>query len=214
MDARKKLQEIAARDLGGNPDDYELGGERVFRRGNPGRGLTYAQAATRALALGGRYDGHELPDDIHPTTKAAATALAGLGLMGVAKDVYKHDGTTFSFVAGFAEVEVDLETGKPTLIDYFGMADIGTVINPRSMAAQVSGGPRSTPSGTGLIGETVSLNSSSVGSLGSVPRTRLCVTSVASGAYVATASVFALLTVAAPATGAYTAATAHVAITP
>jgi CO/xanthine dehydrogenase Mo-binding subunit len=140
MDARKKLQEIAARDLGGNPDDYELGGERVFRRGNPGRGLTYAQAATRALALGGRYDGHELPDDIHPTTKAAATALAGLGLMGVAKDGYKHDGTTFSFVAGFAEVEVDLETGKPTLIDYFGMADIGTVINPRSMAAQVSGG--------------------------------------------------------------------------
>jgi len=140
MDARKKLQEIAARDLGGNPDDYELGGERVFRRGNPGRGLTYAQAATRALALGGRYDGHELPDDIHPTTKAAATALAGLGLMGVAKDVYKHDGTTFSFVAGFSKEEVDLETGKPTLIDYFGMADIGTVINPRSMAAQVSGG--------------------------------------------------------------------------
>jgi CO/xanthine dehydrogenase Mo-binding subunit len=54
--------------------------------------------------------------------------------------VYPHDGTTYSFVAGFAEVEVDLETGKPTLIDYLGMADIGTVINPRSMAAQVCGG--------------------------------------------------------------------------
>ena len=140
MDARRKLQEIAARDLGGNPDDYDLGGERVFRRGSPSRGLTYAQAATRAIALGGRYDGHELPQEIHPTTKAAATGLAGLGLMGVAKDVYPHDGTTFSFVAGFAEVEVDLETGKPTLIDYLGMADIGTVINPRSMAAQVKGG--------------------------------------------------------------------------
>jgi CO/xanthine dehydrogenase Mo-binding subunit len=140
MDARRKLQEIAARDLGGSPDDYELGGERVFRRGNPGRGLTYAQAATRAIALGGRYDGHEVPEDIHPTTKAAAAALAGLGLMGVAKDAYRHDGTTYSFVAGFAEVEVDLETGKPTLIDYFGMADIGTVINPRSMVAQVGGG--------------------------------------------------------------------------
>jgi xanthine dehydrogenase molybdenum-binding subunit len=140
MDARRKLQEIAARDLGGSPDDYELGGERVFRRGSPGRGLTYAQAATRAIALGGRYDGHELPEDIHPTTKAAAAALAGLGLMGVAKDTYRRDGTTYSFVAGFAEVEVDLETGKPTLIDYFGMADIGTVINPRSMVAQVGGG--------------------------------------------------------------------------
>ena len=140
MDARRKLQEIAARDLGGSPDDYELGGQRVFRRGNPGRGLTYAQVATRAIALAGRYDGHELPGDIHATTKGAATALAGLGLMGVAKDTYKHDGTTFSFVAGFAEVEVDLETGKTTLVDYLGMGDIGTVINPRSMTAQILGG--------------------------------------------------------------------------
>lgn len=140
MDARRKLQEVAAHDLGGRPEDYDIGGERVFRRGNPGRGLTYAQAAARALALGGRYDGHELPEDIHATTKAAAAALAGLGLMGVAKDSYPRDGTTYSFVAGFAEVEVDLETGKPTLIDYLGMADIGTVINPRSMAAQVDGG--------------------------------------------------------------------------
>jgi CO/xanthine dehydrogenase Mo-binding subunit len=140
MDARRKLQEIAARDLGGSPDAYDLGGGRVFRRGDPGRGLTYGQAATRAIALGGRFDGHELPEDIHATTKAAAAALAGLGLMGVAKDAYPRDGTTYSFVAGFAEVEVDLETGKPTLIEYVGMADIGTVINPRSMVAQVDGG--------------------------------------------------------------------------
>ncbi|MFN8063167.1 MAG: xanthine dehydrogenase family protein molybdopterin-binding subunit [Vicinamibacterales bacterium] len=140
MDARRKLQEIAARTLGGNPEDYELGGERVFRRGSPTRGLSYAEAATRAIALGGPFDGHALPEDIHPTTRAAATALAGLGLMGVAKDTYPHDGTTYSFVVGFAEVEVDLETGKPTLVDYLGMADIGTVINPRSMVAQVCGG--------------------------------------------------------------------------
>jgi xanthine dehydrogenase molybdenum-binding subunit len=140
MDARRKLQEIAARDLGGTPEDYDLGGARVFRRGNPGRGMTYGQAATRAIELGGRYDGHELPENIHPDTKAAAAALAGLGLMGVAKDTYPRDGTTYSFVAGFAEVEVDLETGKPTLIDYLGMADIGTVINPRSMAGQIGGG--------------------------------------------------------------------------
>ncbi|MFN7915539.1 MAG: xanthine dehydrogenase family protein molybdopterin-binding subunit [Vicinamibacterales bacterium] len=140
MDARRKLQEIAAHDLGGKPEDYELGGERVFRRGNPGVGLTYAKAAERAIALGGRYDGHDLPEDIHATTRLAAASLAGLGLMGVAKDTYPRDGTTYSFVAGFAEVEVDLETGKPTLIEYVGMGDIGTVINPRSMAAQVNGG--------------------------------------------------------------------------
>ena len=31
MDAKRKLQEIAAKDLGGSPDDYELGNERVYR---------------------------------------------------------------------------------------------------------------------------------------------------------------------------------------
>ena len=69
VDARLKLQEIAAKDLGGAPQDYVLGNERVYRRDNPSRGLTYAQAAQRAIELGGKFDGHELPADIHPMTK-------------------------------------------------------------------------------------------------------------------------------------------------
>src|SRR6478672_2793241 len=140
VDARLKLQEIAARDLGGAPADYALGGERVYRRGSPSRGLTYAQAAERAIALGGKYDGHELPDDIHAMTKKSAVALAGLGLMGVAKDTYPRDGDTYSFVAGFAEVEVDLETGSTRLVDYLAVADVGTAVNPRSLHGQILGG--------------------------------------------------------------------------
>jgi CO/xanthine dehydrogenase Mo-binding subunit len=140
MDARRKMQEIAGRDLGGTPDDYELGNERVFRKGAPARGLSYAEVATRAIALGGRYDGHELPADIHAVTKAAAARLTGLGLMGVAKDVYPRDGDTYSFVAGFAEVEVDVETGHVTLVDFLGVGDVGTVVNPRSLVAQIRGG--------------------------------------------------------------------------
>jgi xanthine dehydrogenase molybdenum-binding subunit len=140
MDAKRKLQEIAAKDLGGSPDDYELSGERVFRKGSPGRGLTYAQAATRAIELGGRFDGHELPQDIHAVTKAAAALNLGVGLMGVAKDNYPRDGDTYSFVAGFAEVEVDVETGVVTLVDWLGVADVGTIVNPRSLAGQINGG--------------------------------------------------------------------------
>ena len=139
-DAKRKLQAIAARDLGGAPDDYELGNERVYRRGNPGRGLSYAQAARRAIELGGEFDGHELPEDVHAVTRAAAAGLVGLGLMGVAKDSYPRDGDTYSFVIGFAEVEVDVETGQVTLVDYLGVGDVGTVINPRSLLAQISGG--------------------------------------------------------------------------
>ena len=140
MDAKRKLQEIAAKDLGGSPDEYRLGGERVFRMGNPSRGLTYSQAATRAIALGGRYDGHEVPADVHAVTRAAAAINAGLGLMGVAKDTYPRDGDTYSFVAGFAEVEVDVETGVVTLVDFLSVGDVGTVVNPRSLIAQLNGG--------------------------------------------------------------------------
>src|SRR3989442_1361627 len=139
-DARLKLQEIAAKDFGRSSFQETLGNERVYRRGNPSRGLSYAQAAARAIELGGKYDGHELPDDIHPFTTASAKALAGLGLMGVAKDNYPRDGDTYSFVVGFAEVEVDVETGVVSLVDYLGVGDVGAVINPRSLGGQISGG--------------------------------------------------------------------------
>jgi xanthine dehydrogenase molybdenum-binding subunit len=140
LDAKRKLQEIAAKDLGGVPDDYELGNERVYHRGSPGRGLTYAAAAKRAIELGGKYDGHEVPAEVHQTTKNAVKGLVGLGLMGVAKDTYPRDGDTYSFVVGFAEVEVDVDTGKVHLVDFLSVGDVGTVVNPRSLHGQINGG--------------------------------------------------------------------------
>jgi CO/xanthine dehydrogenase Mo-binding subunit len=135
-DAVKKLQEIAARTHGGKPEQYTVANERVS---GPGGSMTLAQAAQKAIDLGGRYDGHELPDNINAFTKTSATALAGQGLMGVARDVYPHNGVTHSFVAGFAEVEVDVETGKYHIIDYLAVADVGTVIHPRALGGQVLG---------------------------------------------------------------------------
>ena len=55
--------------------------------------MTLAQAAQKAIELGGKFDGHELPDDINAFTKTSATALAGQGLMGVARDNYGRDGS-------------------------------------------------------------------------------------------------------------------------
>ncbi|MBI3264683.1 MAG: xanthine dehydrogenase family protein molybdopterin-binding subunit [Acidobacteria bacterium] len=138
MDATKKLQEIAAKDLGGRPEDYELRDERVVRKGG-GRSMTLAQAAQRAIELGGKYDGHELPKDVNAFTKRSATVLAGQGLMGVARDNYPRDGQTYSFVAGFAEVEVDVETGQYAIVDYLAVADVGTIIHPASLGGQVLG---------------------------------------------------------------------------
>ncbi|RPI51058.1 MAG: xanthine dehydrogenase family protein molybdopterin-binding subunit [Acidobacteria bacterium] len=138
MDAIRKLQIIAARDLGGRPEDYVVANERVQRKGG-GAGMTFAKAAQRAIELGGELDGHELPKDINPVTRRSATALAGQGLMAVAKDNYKRDGSTYSFVAAFAEVEVDVETGVYHLLDYHAVADVGSVIHPRSLGGQILG---------------------------------------------------------------------------
>ena len=140
LDAKRKLQEIAAGDLGGAPDDYDVADGRVFRRGSPSRGMSFGRAARRAIELGGKYDGHELPEDINAMTSASATALAGIGLMGVAKDNYETGGRIMSYAIGFAEVEVDIEIGTIRLKDYCVATDCGTVINPRTLAAQLHGG--------------------------------------------------------------------------
>ena len=87
----------------------------------------------------GVYDGHELPKDINRFTTGSATALAGQGLMGVAKDNYPRDGQSRSFVAGFAEVEIDVETGKYDILDYLAVADVGTVVHPRALGGQILG---------------------------------------------------------------------------
>src|SRR5258705_8644396 len=137
-DGIKKLQQIAAMDLGGRPEDYVVAGERVARKGG-GAGMTLARAGQRAIELGGVYDGHQVPDDINAFTKRAAAALAGQGLMGVAKDKYPRDGTSLAFVAAFAEVEMDTETGVYRILDYLCVADVGTVIHPNSLGGQVLG---------------------------------------------------------------------------
>jgi xanthine dehydrogenase molybdenum-binding subunit len=140
MDALTKLKEIASRRFGGSPDQYDIDGRRVFRKGSPGTGMTYGEAAQRAIQLGGKYDGHELPKDINPMTQVSATALAGTGLIGVAKDNLPLTGAPAAFAAAFIEIELDLETGKHVILEYMGVADCGTVIHPAGLETQIKSG--------------------------------------------------------------------------
>jgi xanthine dehydrogenase molybdenum-binding subunit len=140
MDALLKLQEIAAMDLGGAPADYDVADEAVFNKENPEQRMTYAQAAQRAIELGGRFDGHEANDDMNPMTKASVAALAGSGLVGAARDNLPITASPAAFVVGMAEVELDLETGAFEILDYLAVADCGTVIHPQSLATQIKGG--------------------------------------------------------------------------
>jgi len=138
-DLKKKLTEIAAKDFGGTPDQYDTNAQGVIRKGG-GLRLTWAKAAERAIALGGIYDGTEVPKEINAMTKAAAAAHKGRGLMGVARDNLPRDGQTYGFMSAFAEVEVDVETGVWTIVDFVGVADVGTVIHPNSLGGQINGG--------------------------------------------------------------------------
>ncbi len=137
---KKNLQEIAAKDLGGSPDSYDVSGGRVHRKGNRASGMTLARAAARAIELGGTFDGHEVAEDLNNWTKAAAAGLAGQGVMGAAKDNYGGEGDLWSFVVGVAKVEVDRETGGVDIQHYTAVCDTGSVLNPRGLSAQILGG--------------------------------------------------------------------------
>jgi xanthine dehydrogenase molybdenum-binding subunit len=138
LDAKRKLREIAAATLGGRPEGYEIGGQRVFRT-DTGQGISFAEAAKQALKMGGAYDGHECPADVNKLTKDAVAALAGQGLVAVARDTFPRDGQTYSYVAAFAEVEVDVETGMYRITAFHAEADAGLVVHPRAFAGQLVG---------------------------------------------------------------------------
>ncbi|MEQ1911659.1 MAG: xanthine dehydrogenase family protein molybdopterin-binding subunit [Vicinamibacterales bacterium] len=131
------IQEVAAKAKGGSPAAYKVADGKV---NGPGGTLTFAQIAQKAIELGGQYDGHEPPESVNAWTKTSVKNLAGQGLVVAAKDDYKRDGQTRSYVVGFAEVEVDVETGKYEILEYAAVADVGTVINPRSLRGQTFGG--------------------------------------------------------------------------
>ncbi len=140
MDAKRKIQEIAAMDMGGTPEEYDLANETVFSKADNTKSMTMAAVAQRAIELGGKFDAHEIPDDIFQLTKDAATNLAGTGLIGVAKDNAQRSGTVPALATGFIMIELDLETGKFEILDFVSTADCGTVLHPKGLDQQIRGG--------------------------------------------------------------------------
>ena len=139
-DAKKKLLEIAAKKLGGAPDDYELANEKVVNKKNQSQSMSFADAAKEAIALGGAYSGKEVPENLNPMTKGAVAMIAGTGLIGVAKDMLPFNGMPATFTVGFVEIELDLETAETRILEYVGVTDCGTVIHPQNLHHQIKSG--------------------------------------------------------------------------
>lgn len=139
-DAVIKLKEIAVTEFGGNVDQYDINNERVFKISNPEESLGYAEAAAKAIELGGKYSGQEYPNDLHPITQRAVEGIAGTGLIGVARDNLPKRGIAPGLMISMTEIEIDLETGKYEVLDYVGIADCGTIIHPQGLSQQINGG--------------------------------------------------------------------------
>ena len=143
---KDNLKALAAQELGGSPDAYDVSGGRVHRKGSPGSGMTLAKAAERAIELGGTFDGSELTeaqdgdDGLNNWTKTAVAGMTGQGIIGAARDNYGGDGDLWSFVVGVAKVEVDRETAEVKILHYTAVCDTGTVMNPRGLEAQILAG--------------------------------------------------------------------------
>ena len=135
-DAIKKLQQIAAKDLGGKPEDYvwatSASTQGWRRRDDACAGGPARDRARRHLRRSRVAQRHQCDD------QALRHGSGRAGAHGRGKDNYKHDGTSRSFAAAFAEVEVDIETGMYHIIDYLCVADVGTVIHPARSAGRCS----------------------------------------------------------------------------
>jgi CO/xanthine dehydrogenase Mo-binding subunit len=138
MAAKQKLLEIGATMMGGTADDYKLDKEKVVAK-KGGKSITFAQAAKKAIELGGKFDGHELDENLKGLTKMAAKQIAGTGLVAAAKDTIPKKGVVPGLAAAFIEIELDPETGKVDILDYMGVADVGQVLHPQGLDAQIRG---------------------------------------------------------------------------
>ena len=117
-DAREKILDIASRYLDADANELDIRDRRIFVKAQPEKGMGIAECLSRPL-----YE------------TLAPPAIVGSASFG-------HPATEVArmTMAGFAEVEVDTETGILKIVDYAQVHDSGTIMNPKIVFNQASGG--------------------------------------------------------------------------
>jgi carbon-monoxide dehydrogenase large subunit len=116
----EKGKKVAAHMLEAAEGDIEFEGGRFSVTGSPDRNVTIQDVANAAFL------GNDLPEGMEPV-------LSG-------EHVYDPPNFTFPFGAHLCVTEVDTETGKVEIRDYFAVDDCGPVINPVIVDGQIHGG--------------------------------------------------------------------------
>ena len=121
-DAKQQLRRAASELLEAAAEDLEIGEGRVYVKGSPSRGLTFAQVISRAK-LGTVYGNATF------TTKGGLDPETGQGIASV----HWHQ------ASAAVEVEVDIETGKVDILRLQTSLFTGKTINPINAELQSEG---------------------------------------------------------------------------
>ena len=119
-DLREKSRKIAGHLLEADPEDVEFEEGELRIRGAPDRSVAFGDV------VGAAYMADDLPEGVEPGL--AATRF------------FEPPNFTFPFGAHLCVVDVDPDTGEPSLRKYVAVDDCGTVINPMIVDGQLHGG--------------------------------------------------------------------------
>ena len=119
IELRSKLLDIAAHALEAAVEDLAIENSRVFVRGTPVKGMDFAQLGELA------YIGHDL---LAPGTTPGLEA----------SHRFKAPPFTFSNACHMCTCEVEVDTGRVTILRYVVSEDCGLMINPQSWRARSS----------------------------------------------------------------------------
>jgi aerobic carbon-monoxide dehydrogenase large subunit len=118
---RERIRAIAAHKLEAAPEDIELAGSRASVRGTPAVGFSFGELAAAAY-----FEPHTLPAGVPAGLEATAR--------------YTASGSIFVNATHVCTCEVDVETGRVTLLRYIVGEDCGPMINPNVVEGQIAGG--------------------------------------------------------------------------
>ncbi len=115
-----KATKLAAHLMEAAEEDVEFSAGTFSVKGSPSASKTFQELAMAAFVA------HDYPEDMEPDLTGHAV----------------FDPENFSFPHGthLCAVEVDTETGRPTIRKYVCVDDVGKVINPQIVEGQVHGG--------------------------------------------------------------------------
>ncbi|MBN2403470.1 MAG: xanthine dehydrogenase family protein molybdopterin-binding subunit [Spirochaetes bacterium] len=113
LEAKRKLLDLAAPKLGFKAEDLDIEDGRIYVKKEKQKGMTIKELLWKG--------------DLIPIVTSVSMKLPG-------------DATGVPFMAAFAEVEVDTETGQPEVLKLVVVSDCGTVMYATGAEAQQIGG--------------------------------------------------------------------------